>query len=297
MEFKTAISPIQVLNKLPSNPTEIRQLPSETVYHALRTISILQNANKDTLKPDFITSHPKFEQLCRRLKRCSSILTPDEVIQSFKFLCSLGIPTNSEISLILLNLIRHEINNLSIQKIIDLDYALHRNECRSELQKTIEKSLPIVFELQLSQQVDNDTTVPELVNILRFFAKHRGLDAQNENLTMICKLLCNKSDEINSEDAINIIYPLCTIDRFHLPKSIKLITICLRKLVEQVADINMVDLQKVIDRLISNTVNKFSPFQYHVHSLLKCFADRISQNDLGLDAALSLQNTLKDIVS
>lgn len=297
MEFKTAISPLQVLNKLPSNPTEIRQLPGETVYHALRTISILQNANKDTLKPDFITTHPKFEQLCRQLKRCSSVFTPDEVIQSFKFLCSLGIPTNSEISLILLNLIRHEINNLSIEKIIDLDYALERNECRSELQKTIEKSLPIVFELQLSQQVDNGTSVSEFVKILRFFAKHSGLDTENRNLTMICKLLHAKSDEINSADAINIIYPLCKIDRFHLPKTIKLMTICIRKLVEQISEINATDLQKVIDRLIANTVNKFSPFQFHVHSLLKCFAERISQNDLGLDAAVSLQNTLKNIVS
>lgn len=297
MEFKSAISPLQVLNKLPSNPTEIRQLPGETVYHALRTISILQRANKDTLKPDFITSHPKFEQLCRRLKRCSSVFTPDEVIQSFKFLCSLGIPTNSEISLVLLNLIRHEINNLSIEKIIDLDYVLQRNECRSELQKTIQKSLPIVFELQLSQQIDNDTTVSELVNILRFFAKYRGLDSENENFTMICKLLLAKNDEINSADAINIIYPLCTIDRFHLPKTIKLITICIRKLVEQVSEVNTIDLQKVIDRLIANTVNRFSPFQFHVHSLLKCFAERISSNDLGLDAALSLQITMKNIVS
>lgn len=297
MEFKTAINPMQILNKLPSNPTEIRQLPGETVYHALRTISILQQANKDTLKADFITSHPKFEQLCRRLKRCSTVFTPDEVIQSFKFLCSLGIPTNSEISLILLNLIRHEINNLSIEKIIDLDYALQRNECRSELQKTIQKSLPLVFELQLSQQIDNNSTVPELVNILRFFAKHRGLDAENENLTMICKLLLTKSDELNSTDAINIIYPLCTIDRFHLPNTIKLITVCLRKLVEQASEINISDLQNVIDRLIKNTVNKFSPFQFHVHSLLKCFAERIAQNDLGLEAALSLQNTMKNIVS
>lgn len=297
MEFKTAISPLQVLNKLPSNPTDIRQLPGETVYHALRTISILQKANKDTLKSDFITSHPKFELLCRRLKRCSSIFTPDEVIQSFKFLCSLGIPTNSEISLILLNLMRHEVNNLSIMKIIDLDYTLERNECRSELQKAIEKSLPIVFELQLSQQIDNDTNVSELVNILCFFSKHRGLDAENKNLTMICKLLCAKSDEIDSTDAINIIYPLCTIDRFHLPKTIKLMTICIRKLVEQISEVNINDLQKVIDRLIANTVNKFSPFQFHVHCLLKCFAERISQNDLGLDAAVSLQNTLKNIVS
>lgn len=297
MEFKTAISPLQVLNKLPSNPSEIRQLPGETVYRALRTISILQRANQDNLKPDFITSHPKFEQLCRRLKRCSTVFTPDEVIQSFKFLCSLGVPTNSEISLILLNLIRHEINNLSIERIIDLDYALERNECRSELQKSIAKSLPIVFELQLSQQVDIGTPVSNLIKILCFYAKHRGLDAENENLMMICKLLYAKSEEISATEAMQIIYPLCTIDRFHLPKTIKLITLCIRKLVEQISEIDVNDMQKVIQRLIVNSVNRFSPFQFNVHCLLKGFAERISQNDLGLDKAITLQNTLKNIVS
>lgn len=297
MEFKTAISPLQVLNKLPSNPSDIRQLPSETLYRALCTISTLQRANQDTLKSDFITSHPKFEQLCRQLKRCSTIFTPDEVIHSFKFLCSLGIPTDSEISLTLLNLIRHEVNNLSIERIMDLDYALQRNECRSELQKAIQKSLPIVFELQLSQQIDSGTRVSELINILRFFAKHRDLDAENENLTMICKLLYAKSDEINSTDAIQIIYPLCTIDRFHLPKTIKLITICIRKLVEHMSEIDINDMQKIIERLIANTVNRFSPFQFNVHCLLKSFAERISQNDLGLDTAILLQKTLKNIVS
>lgn len=297
MEFKTAISPMQILNKLPSNPSEIRQLPGETVYRALRTISILQRANQDSLEPDFITSHPKFEHLCRRLKRCSTIFTPDEVIQSFKFLCSLGVPTNSEISLILLNLIRHEINSLSIERIIDLDYTLQRYECRSELQKAIGKSLPIVFDLQLSQQVDTHTSVSELIKILCFYANHRGLDAENANLTMICRLLHAKNDEINSNDAIQIIYPLCTIDRFHLPKTFKLIAMCIRKLVEHISEIDVNDMQRVIHRLIANSVNRFSPFQFNVHCLLKGFAGRISQNDLGLDTAISLQNTLKNIVS
>lgn len=297
MEFRTAISPLQVLNKLPSNPSEIRQLPGETVYRALRTISILQRANHDNLKPDFITSHPKFDQLCKRLKRCSTVFTPDEVIQSFKFLSSLGVPTNSEISLTLLNLIRHEINNLSIARIIDLDYTLQRYECRSELQKAIQKSLPIVFELQLSQQVDKDTPVSELINILCFYAKHRGLDAENENLIMICKLLDAKSDEINSNDAIQIIYPLCTIDRFQLPKTIKLIALCIRKLVEHTSEVDANHMQKVIDRLITNSMNRFSPFQFNVHCLLKAFAERISQNDLGLDKAIALQITLRNIVS
>lgn len=295
--LKSATNPLQVLSTLPSNPSEFRTLSSETVIHTLQTISVLHRTNKDHIKCDFITSHPNFEQLCRRLKRCSNLLTADEMVDSLKFLCSLGVQTNSEISMILLNLIKHEINNLSMEKIIYLDYLLKKTECRSELQKAIKTSLPIVFELQLPQQIDKDSRIHELINILNFFTNHIELDNKNENLTIVCKILCDKFEQINSSDVINIIYSLCAIDRFHLPNYIKLITKCIRYLMDHINDIEINELLKVINRLVSKTVNQFSPFQYHIHSLLKSCAERISQHDMGLQVAVSLQRILKNIVS
>lgn len=296
-EFKSATHPLQVLSILPSNPSEFRSMPGETVIRALQTIAILQKANKNEVKCDFITSHPNFEQLCRRLKRCSPMFTSDELVKSFKFLCSLGVPTNSEISLVLLNLIRHEINHLSVDKIIYLDFILNQTECRSELQKTIQTALPIVFDLQITQQIDKENSVSELVSVLNYLAKHKNIDIEDINTIHICKLLYEKSDEIKSQDAINIIYHLCLIDRFQLPNSIKLMAISIRRLVDQMSDVGIIELLKVIERLIATTVNEFSPFQFHLHSLLNGCAERISQDDLGLHTALSLQKTIKNIVS
>lgn len=295
--FKSATNPLQVLRKLPSNPSDFKTLPGETVIRALQTIALLQKANKDVINCQFITSHPNFEQLCRRLKRCSTMFTADELVKSFRFLCSLGVPTNSEISLVLLNLIRHQINELSVERIIYLDFILSQTECQSELQKVIQKSLPLVFELQVPQQIDKENQVSELVAILNYLASHKSIDTKSENTKRICKILCDKNEEINSADAINIIYHLCAIDRFHIPNSIKLITICIRRILDQIIDIDVGELQRIIDRLVGTTVNHFSPFQFHLHSLLNAFAERISQEDLGLRAALSLQKTIKNIVS
>lgn len=297
MALKSAINPLQVLNSLPSSPAEFRTISSDTVIHTLKTISTLQRSNKDSIKPDFITSHPNFEQLCRRLKRCSTTLTADDLVKSFRFLCSLGVPTNSEISLVLLNLIRHEINDLSVDKIIHLDFILSQTECRSDLQKAIQTALPIVFELQISQQIDKDNRVDELVRILNYFASHKGLDTKNGNLKIICKILFDKNDDITLPDAINIIHHLCEIDRFYLSNTIKLVATCIRKLMDQIRDIDMIELQRVINRLVSTTVNQFSPLQFHLHSLLNSCAERISQEDLGLNCAVKLQTTLKNIVS
>lgn len=153
----------------------------------------------------------------------------------------------------------------------------------------------MVFELQLPQQIDKENRVAELISILGFFANHKDLDTKN--IRVICNLLCNKSEQITSNDAIEIIYRLCAIDRFHLSNTIKLVTICIRKLLEQLAESNTIELQKVVDRLIFTTLKKFSPIQFHLHSLLKGFAERISREDLGLNVALSLQSTIKNIVS
>lgn len=295
--LKSATNPLQVLSSLPSTSSDFRTIPSETVIHTLQTIAILQRANKDTIKSDFITSHPNFEQLCRRLKRCSTILSADELVKSFRFLCTLGVPTNSEISLVLLNLIKHEINNLSVNKIIHLDFILSQTECRSELQNAIQTALPVVFDLQISQQIDKESSVTDLVRVLNYFATHKGLDTKNGNIKRVCKILCDKSDEITALDAVNIMYHLCAIDRFHLSNTIKLIATCIRRLIDQVGDIEITELQRIINHLISKTVKQFSPFQFHAHSLLKCCAERISQEDLGLTCAVTLQATLKNIVS
>lgn len=120
MTFKSATSPLQILSTLPSAPLEYRSMAGETVIRALQSIAVLQRTNKNTIECGFITSHPNFEQLCHRLKRCSPMFTPNELVNSFKFLCSLGIPTNSEISLVLLNLviIRRDIYYLFIAEFL-----------------------------------------------------------------------------------------------------------------------------------------------------------------------------------
>ncbi|XP_031625241.1 uncharacterized protein LOC116341948 [Contarinia nasturtii] len=293
--FKSATHPMQVLSTLPSSPSEFRTMSGETVFRALQTIAVLQRTNKDTVKCDFITSHPRFEQLCRRLKRCSTMFTPDELVKSFRYLCSLDVPTNSEISLILLNLIRHEINHISVDMIIYLDYILSQTECRSELQRAIQTALPIVLDLQIPQQIDKHSTVKELVSILNYLASHKQMNQNYHKMTDICKLLVDKSEEITPDDAINIIYHLCAIDQFHLTNCIKLMATSIRRIMDQITDIDINNLQKLLNRMVAATANHFSPFQFHMHSLLKMLTERISQEDLGLPAALALQRTIKNI--
>lgn len=297
MACKSATHPLNILNILPSNPNELKTLPGETLVKALQTIAVLQTANKETVERDFITSHPSFELLCRRIRKCSTIFTPTEMIRSLRSLCALGVPTNSEISLVLLNLLRHEINHLTIEEIMQLDFVLSRTDKSSELQKAIEASIPIVFDLQISQQIDLEDAPCDLVKVLSFIASHKESYIKNKNIVRICDVICSKKDKINLEDAINIIYHLCAIDRFHLKNSIKLTALCIRQVMDHVNEVNITELMRICDRLVSIAVEQFLPLHYHMHGLLNLCCERISQENVGIDAAISLQSEFKKIVS
>lgn len=295
--MKSAIDPIQILSALPSTPAEYKQLSGETVVYALKTITTLQKANSKTIKPSFIISHPSFELLCRRLKICSPIFTVNELIESFKLLCLLGVPKNSELSLHLLQLIRHEINYLDVNSIIFLCFVLEQNESCSELENSLRTALPMVFDQQIPEQITSSQSVEELVKILNFMSAHQTSYIKDTNVNKICRILADKKDDIDITNAINIIHRLCLINRFEVGNTIRLLNICIRAILVNVNEVNIKDLMPTVQRLVSTIVNQNLSFQKHIHGLLRRSAERISEQNLGLQLAVDLQTACKRIVS
>lgn len=295
--MKSAIDPIQVLSALPSTPAEYKQLSGETVVYALKTITTLQKANSKTIKQCSIISHPSFELLCRRLKICSPIFTANELIESFKLLCLLGVPKNSELSLHLLQLIRHEINYLDVNSIIFLCFVLEQNESCSELENSMRTALPMVFDQQIPEQITSNQSVEELVKILNFMSAHQTSYIKDTNVNRICRILAEKEDDIDITNAINIIHRLCLINRFEVGNTIRLLNICIRAILVNVNEVNIKDLMPTVQRLVSTIVNQNLSFQKHIHDLLRRSAERISEQNLGLQLAVDLQTACKRIVS
>lgn len=295
--MKSAIDPIQVLSNLPSTPGEYKHLSGETVVYALKTITTLQKANSISIKPHFIISHPNFELLCRRLKICSPIFSVNELIESFKLLCLLGVPKNSELSLHLLQLIRHEINYLDVNQIIFLCFVLEQNESCSELENSVRTALPMVFDQQIPEQITPNQSVEELVKILNFVTTHQTSYIKDTNVKRICGTLADKKDDIDLTNAINIIHRLCLINRFEVGNTIRLLNICIRAILFNVNEVNIKDLMPTVQRLVSKIVNQNLSFHYLVHDLLRRIGERISQQNLGLNLAVNLQTACKRIVS
>lgn len=282
---------------MPSTPAEYKKLSGETVVHALKTIVTLQNANSKSLKQNFILSHPNFELLCRRLKVCSPIFTGNELIYSFKLLCLLGVPKNSELSLHLLQLIRHEINYLDVNQIIHLCFVLEQNESCSEIENSVRTALPMVFDQQIPEQITSKQSVEELVKILSFMSAHQTSYIKDVNVKRICRILANKKIETDITNAINIIHQLCLINRFELGSTNRLMIDCINKLFDNLNEVNMKDLMLIVQRLVTTIVNQNVCFQYHIHGLLTRIGERILQQNLRIKLAVDLQTACKRIVS
>lgn len=293
---KSATHPKQILSILPTNQKELLQLPGETLVRALQSIAILQKANKEKIRADFITSHPSFEQLCRCIKKCSTIFTPSEMIRSLRSLIILNVPTNSEISLVLLNLLRHEINFLTIDEIIQLDHILCKTEKSSELQKAVEKALPIVFDIQVKQQLDTKDSTELLLKVISFLASHYTT-VNDDTIIRICEILYSRRKELTAADALTIVHSLCKINRLDLRNVIKLLSAGIQILMDQNDDVKLDELLILCRRLTTLATNSEFRIHSHTFSLLQLCCNRIVQSDAGLRSAIYLQIGLKNIVS
>lgn len=293
---KTATHPKQILGILPTNQKELLQLPTETLVRAIQSISVLQSANKETTRADFITSHPSFEQLCRCIRKCSTIFTQSELIRTLRSLINLDVPMNSEISLVLLNLLRHEINFLTIHEIIQLDQMLSRAHKASELQKALEKALPMVFSIQVRQQLDMTDPTPLLLKALIYLAEHYTA-ANDESIVRVCEILYSRRKELSGGDALSIVHSLCGINRLDLPNAIKMLAVSIRILMERSDDVQLNALLRLAHRVAALAANPEIRIVGHLFSFLQLCCDRIVHNDGGLKSAIHMQWSFKKIVS
>lgn len=293
---KSATHPKQILGILPTNQKELLQLPSETLVRAIQSISVLQSANKETIRTDFITSHPSFEQLCRCIRKCSTIFTPSELIRTLRSLIKLDVPTNSEISLVLLNLLRHEINYLSIDEIIQLDRILSGAQKSSELQNAVQKALPMVFSIQVRQQLDIGEPTPLLLRALTYLAYHYTA-ANDESVVRVCGILYGRRKELSGGDALSIVHSLCGINRLDLQNAIKLLAEGVRIVMERSDDMQLDELLELGRRVTKLAAKPEIRIIGHLHSFLQLCCDRIVQKDGGLESAVRMQSAFNRIVS
>lgn len=223
------------------------------------------------------------------------MLSPYQTIQSLKTLYSLNVPPNSEIGLILMNMLRHEINNLSMDQILFLDFLLNRVEVCSQLQKGVIASLPFVFEHQLHKPLDDKQM--NGVKLLEFVAKHPTLAEKNENLEKICNLISEQIESLTTNDAIVIVHDLCAINRFNLKIVDTLYQTALNHVINQVREIEINKLLPLTKHVMRAPNSEIPHIRKLIHQQLNNCSGKVIEEKLDIDSAILLQRIMKNIVS
>lgn len=99
-----------------------------------------------------------------------------EVIEALKILSYIRTPTDSKIAQILLQLIRQNVNSLSLQQIIFVEYLIKQFKQTTPLSEALLIALPIVFEVNLEVKIDRDN-MSHLCDVLQYVSRKHVSDS------------------------------------------------------------------------------------------------------------------------
>ncbi|CAD7093812.1 unnamed protein product [Hermetia illucens] len=273
--IKSAVDTLELFDALSQHE---KIMNSELVMQSLKTLFTLQKSGNSSLQTSQIAAHPQFEKLCRDLRRASRSLEINDIIQSLKILSYIGIPANSNIMHILLNLLRKQINDISLAHIVFLDFLLRKLE-RTPLVEALRMALPMLFQIQLSSQIDHEN-VPELVELLTFAANNNTSD---KCVMSIVSALTLHGESLKVDAAVQIVWALTELQNFK-PSHDRLLHNCFNIISSKIMQLSFEKVDLILHKTINKTVLKFDSF--YSEDLLDAAAQHAVQNDIGFTNAM-----------
>jgi FAST kinase domain-containing protein 2 len=219
-----------------------------------------------------IVNSPDFIKLCKRLKSQARVITLNDTIQALKVVSYVGVPANSTIVQVLLQLIRHSVNDLSLHQIAFLDFLM-RNFDRNPLVDALRIAFPLVFEAQLSLKIPRDDAT-SLAELLQYACK-KSLSDSSVNIIVEC--LEKLSDSIDVKIAKSVVWSLCELQRPLLSHQALLIC-CWNILTQNIEECSYTEVDELLDRIVKKIAQKQTDF-YH-----EAFADSCARYVVAKDS-------------
>lgn len=269
--------------KIPVYPQLLLQCLTE-----LRTLHfhiLLYSTNLSTYE---ILKRPEFDKICYHLKSQSGMIELNETIEALKVISFMGASANSTIVQVLLQLIRHNINHLTLQQIMFLDFLLGQFK-KSPLVDALQLAIPIVFEIQLPVKLDRNN-LPHLVECFHYATK-KNLSA--ECIEKIVDSIQRSPYELDTKMALSIVWSITDVrgDEFFEP----LLNTALNTVIVNVDSLTFTELETTISKLINRYTPKLS--FYYNETLFDMTANYLIERDLGFDAGTFLLWKFNKIVS
>lgn len=205
-----------------------------------------------------VVSSKEFRKLCKVLKSQIRHLELHQLIDVMKCLCYMGVPVNSQILSVILNLIAKQINSLSLQQITFIDFTL-KDLKPTPLVKALKISLPIVFEANLVTKCDFDN-VPQMCDLLLFATKRKHMENSTDKLV---EALTEKRDELSVKDAKDIVFALCNTRNYNNNYKL-LLCHALDTLTDSLVKMDFHEIDSILGRLCTKHLEtNGDPSYYH----------------------------------
>lgn len=254
---------------------------SKQLMQALRSLFTLQKYGNSSLSTQQITHHPDFDRLCYYLKAQAGLIELNETIEALKVVSFVGVSSKSTIVQVLLQLLRHNVNDLSLQQIMFLDFLLKQFKS-SPLVDGLLIALPIVFEVHLPVKMDREN-IAHLAEYLQYVSKRPVSDKCIEIIINCMIKFIDTHDVLDAKIAKSIIWSICDLeeDEFYEPLLQKAINALL---LNDIDKLEYLEIQTTMTKLIYKYSAKF-PFYYNETFLDSC-ANYIVDHDCGFEEAI-----------
>lgn len=156
-----------------------------------------------------ILKNPDFEHLCRNLKHVARTLDVNELIDAMKILNYVGVPPNSDISMTLLHLVRHQINDISLGQIVFLEFLMKKFDS-TPLVEAFRIALPMLMQIQLAGKMDHENRA-QLTDLLQFAA--RNPLSEQARMHVVAALTLHGTD-LSLDEARSVVWSLCDLSEF-----------------------------------------------------------------------------------
>ncbi|KAJ9599840.1 hypothetical protein L9F63_009880, partial [Diploptera punctata] len=222
-----------------------------------------------------IINNPEFLKLCKRLNSQARGLSINETIDALKIVTYIGIPAQSTIVQILLQLIRKEVNDLSLHEIIFVDFLL-KNLDKNPLVDALKIALPLVFEAQLSLKMNRYDAI-HLADLLHYATEKKMSDT---SLNLIINSLDKVIDDIDVKTARTIVRSLYG-NKTSLSSYNMLLTNCWNVLAQNIDQYSYNGMEELLHWMEKKYCKKQTEF-YHEDFVDNC-ASYIVSKDCGFE--------------
>lgn len=188
---------------------------------------------------------------------------------------------------ILLNLIRHQINDIELNQIVFLEFLLKKFET-TPLIEALQMALPALFQINLSTKIDHENVV-QLTDYIAFASKNNINDKCTMNIVSALTLHGNK---ITGDQACNVIWSLAEMKNYQ-PAYEKLLSNSYSALLREIKTIPFNQLETTMHKVIQRIINNVSDF-YNEDFMNAC-ANQVIEDDLGFQKSIYIFKKLNKI--